>query len=318
MKLLYNKIFLSHDTGQHPECIERLNSFNNLPDTPLDYRLELVELVHSLEYINKVKEYSAVSRPLDGDTLTSPKSFETAVYGASAAVLAAETGNFALSRPPGHHAYRNRGSGFCLFNNIAIAAQHLVNQGKKVFIFDFDGHYGDGTADIFYESDQVLYCSIHQFPAFPGNGDKDEIGRGKGLGYTLNIPVPPQAGDDILLDAFKAILPIVKKFNPDVVGVSAGFDGHIYDPLLQLRYSLDGFHKIGKLLSSNFKQLFAILEGGYDTEILPKAIQNFIDGVNHKRPSHKEFHTDSEIMVWNTYELSLDELLTKIKSLWDI
>ncbi|MBK8969047.1 MAG: hypothetical protein IPM36_20710 [Lewinellaceae bacterium] len=143
-----------------------------------------------------------------------PRSFgATAAVGAT--VLAMERGDFALVRPPGHHAYRAEAHGFCLFNNIAIAAQKAVDAGKRVLILDFDGHLGDGTMDIFYRSDQVLYWSLHQYPAYPGNGSPIEIGAGAGLGFTINCPLPAGSGDDIFRHAVEYMLPAAgEQFQP--------------------------------------------------------------------------------------------------------
>lgn len=318
MDLISHHIFKEHDTGMHPENRKRLDALGTLPDADIPFDESVMKIIHGESYINKVKEYSKTGIALDRDTHTSSKSYEAAVYAVNATIMASEENNMALVRPPGHHAYPHHASGFCLFNNVAIATQRLVEQGKKVLIFDFDGHLGDGTSEIFYPSDQVMYWSIHQFPAFPGHGNVDEIGKDKGKGFTINAPLPPGSGDDIYMDALKYTLPIAKDFNPDVVAVSAGFDSHQYDLLLQLRLTVDSFYTTGQIIAENFSNVFATLEGGYNVEELPKCINNFVDGMNGNPKKHTESHTDSDIKVWNEYELRIDKLLINMKNYWKI
>lgn len=318
LEILYSTDFLEHDTGMHPENKKRLAAFSNLSETEALYDESLLSLIHCDDYIKRVKEASRYSKILDTDTVTCPKSFRTAVKAVGMTIQAIENNDFALVRPPGHHAYPDRSSGFCIFNNIAIATKTLLNQGKRILIFDFDGHLGDGTSRIFYHTDKVVYWSFHQYPAFPGHGTVDEFGDGSGKGYTLNIPLPPGSGDDIFMDAFRTFLPVVKQFNPDVVAVSAGFDAHQYDLLLDLRLTANTFYEIGKQLSENFMNIFATLEGGYNVEELPKCVSNFIDGINGKEIKYNEHHTDSELIYWQEYEIRIDKLLDHLKPYWNI
>ena len=302
MKLIYNPVFLEHDTGMHPENKKRLTSLGDLPVTELESGEKYLTLVHTPQYIQEVKKACMIGGHIDAETVVSPGSYKAAIYAVGATIMASKTGDFALTRPPGHHAHIDRSSGFCLFNNIAIAVQYHVNQGKRVLIFDFDGHLGCGSVKFFYNSNQVLYWSLHQFPAFPGGGDANEIGAGKGEGYTINVPLPPASGDEIFMDAVESFLPIAKEFDPDIVAVSAGFDSHQYDLLLDLRLTINSFYKIGKMLSENFCNVFATLEGGYNIEVFPKCLYNFLDGINNDKMQFKERETDSMIQTHYEYE----------------
>jgi acetoin utilization deacetylase AcuC-like enzyme len=320
VQLLYNPQVLGHQTGTHPENRQRIAAFGDLTPEPQPLDGEpFLSLVHSPAYIDLVRQHCAQSLPLDGDTLTTPTSFTAATAAVGATIQAMERGDFALVRPPGHHAYREQARGFCLFNNIAIAAQKAVNEGKRVLILDFDGHLGDGTMDIFYHSDQVLFWSLHQWPAYPGNGAAVEIGAGPGKGYTINVPLPAGSGDDIFLHAVAYFWSAALQFNPDVVAISAGFDAHQFDPLLQLRATGNFYYKIGAMLRETFPgKVFASLEGGYNTEELVHGVRNFLAGFNAQPMPYPETGTTSGLRLWETYELHLNLAAGLLSAHWKL
>jgi len=317
MKIIYNDIFLEHETGNHPENKNRLKAFGDIDQTTIIDGTPYLSLVHNGQYIADIQEKCKLNIPLDEDTFCNNKSYEVAVQAVGASIMASQSADFALVRPPGHHSFPGKASGFCLFNNTAIAVQNLVDQGKKVAIIDIDGHFGDGTSKIFYDTAKVLYMSMHQFPAFPGTGHWKNTGEGAGEGYNINIPLPPFSGDDLFLDAFETFLPIVKKFNPDVVAVSAGFDAHKSDMLLQLNVSTDSYYKIAQILRKNFENIFAVLEGGYNPEVLVKCVDNFIAGINNEEKIHSENLSESDVKVFQDYENYCNHLIVKLRNYWD-
>ncbi len=320
MELIYNKIFLKHKTESHPECPERLQYFDkNIKEVKLENGEKYLDLIYDKAYIDSIKNASKNEFNLDQDTYTNKFSYEAACYSIESAIKASKENDFSLGRPPGHHATKSRAMGFCLFNNIAIAAQKLVNEGKGVFIIDFDGHHGNGTQDIFYDINKVLYLSTHQFPAYPGTGWLEEIGADKGKGFTINIPMPPYTGDSLFLETLNNLIPIIKKeFNPDVVAVSAGFDAHHSDPLLQLNLTTNAFYETGKLLNKNFKNIFACLEGGYNLDFIYKNIIDFTNGINNKNQQYNENPTKSDNDVKNDFNVRMKLLKEKLKPYWNL
>ncbi|HGZ70453.1 MAG TPA: histone deacetylase [Nitratifractor sp.] len=290
--LIKDSIFLEHDTGNHPESIERLiaiyNSIKVLEpklqiEKPLLATKKQILLVHTLEHYNRVKEYAKIEKAFDADTLTSKTSFEVASYAAGSGIRALDLIHMGMAhlafcaiRPPGHHATPTDAMGFCLFNNIAIAARYAQVLGyKKIFIIDFDVHHGNGTQDTFWEDDSVFYFSTHQAFAYPGTGNPNDIGVSKGKGYTFNYPLMPNSTDSELLDVYTNELPkLVKSFQPELILISAGYDLHESDPLASLDITHEGIQTMVEtilLLQKETPKIF-FLEGGYNTKALAKNV----------------------------------------------
>ena len=293
--IIYHPDYLKHDTGAHPERKERLVSIiAHLKGTGMMEQLELIEprpaeqneieYIHTPEYIKKARRYSELEVPLDMDTILSRDSYNVALLAAGGAITAVDSvldgieRSFALVRPPGHHAEPDRGMGFCIFNNIAIAARHAQKRGKeRVLIVDWDVHHGNGTQEAFYDDPTVLYFSTHQYPHYPGTGWLDEVGAGDGTGYNINVPLPAGTDDAGFIAAFEEILvPAALEFRPDIVLVSAGQDACASDGLASMRMSVPGFAILASIVDSVAGQsgakIAAALEGGYDLDLLARSV----------------------------------------------
>jgi len=320
--VVYSPRCLDHNPGyDHPDTPSRLQVImeelnrNGVFESercflvsPKTATAETVELVHEPDYVQLVERICASGGGvLDlGDTVVDRESFEVAllaVGGVLEAVDLVVTGRFenafALVRPPGHHAGAYYAMGFCLFNNIAIAAKRLLRDKglDRILILDVDAHHGNGTQEIFYDTDRVLYISLHQDPrGFPGTGFADEIGEGKGMGYTVNIPFPYRIDDQIYLRALNEIVvPIARQYEPQFILVSAGFDGHYTDPIGGLSLSTNCYTRVfSKTLDLAAQlcdgKLVASLEGGYSLSFLGKiataVISKMADFTYNVRDSH--------------------------------
>jgi acetoin utilization deacetylase AcuC-like enzyme len=288
-----------HILEGHPENPRRFQFFSELLQPPLSDSLTYIEpvvaeldavtSVHPEAYVHAL-EQAARQGPgfVDyGDTYVTPASFDAALLAAGSAleivsrvaVGDAQCG-FAFVRPPGHHATFTRAMGFCLFNNIAIAARQAQSLGlERVAIIDFDVHHGNGTQDIFERDPHVTFVSTHQSGIYPGTGFIEETGLEEGEGTVVNIPLPPRAGDQAFKAVFTELIePVCARFSPDIILVSAGFDAHWNDPLANLQLSTSGYYQLGEILKSfadrySKGRIIYFLEGGYDPEALRDNIQ---------------------------------------------
>jgi len=295
--LITSNTYQNHNTGDgHPEKIDRvtviidnfkkLNNKNLIWKKPSKYKRELLENTHNKDYINFVEK----SFPekglsfLDGDTIISPGSKE-ATADAVGSIITAIDGvqnkefhnAFCAVRPPGHHAERNKAMGFCIYNNVAVGAHYLLEKYKfnKVAIIDFDVHHGNGTQDIFYDNEKVLYISTHQYPYYPGTGAEKEKGKYNNI---FNIPLPAGTTSEEYLNAYEFVLKKIKEFKPEFILLSAGFDAHKDDPLAQFQLTSKDFYNLTKR-TLNLAKLYcegkvvSILEGGYDLNALQESTE---------------------------------------------
>ncbi len=292
---------LQHDAGPgHPERPQRLQAMlTHLASTDLWDRLtrlepqpiarEVLALVHPPDYVERIERACrAGPTALDPDTVVSPGSWDAALHAAGAVTQAIDLvvggtvrSAFCAVRPPGHHARANRAMGFCLFNNVAVGARYAqTTHGlSRILIVDWDVHHGNGTQAIFYEDPTVLYFSTHQSPFYPGTGAREEIGAGKGQGFTINVPLPAGSGDARVLQACQdELLPNAERFKPELVLISAGFDAHQDDPLAGLAMTETGYADLTRLVKGIAQRhsqgrIVSVLEGGYHLDALRRSVE---------------------------------------------
>lgn len=299
--LICDRIFEEHKTGnRHPENPDRISAIHrgyeeitNPPWTWIDPERRATEdelrYFHTESYIESVRQAAERGRNLDADTVVSERSYELARLAAGSALALADKGagenaaGFGAVRPPGHHAERKRGMGFCLFNNIVLAAEAMTRRGDTVAIVDIDVHHGNGTQNAFYDRRDVLYVSTHQYPFYPGTGAPDETGTGEGEGYTLNVTFSAGSGWDTYEPEWTdRVAKKISSFNPDHLMVSAGFDAHQTDPIGGLALTDDDYLTIaGDLRTWSQKycdgRLVGLLEGGYNLETLRRLVPAFTE-----------------------------------------
>jgi acetoin utilization deacetylase AcuC-like enzyme len=283
---------LEHDTGSgHPERADRIRAIEaELQGRDwLGYERrrapaatdEQVQAVHPREYVEAVRETSAREGAFDLDTPTSTGSWEAALHAAGGAcalaeaLLGGERVGFSALRPPGHHAEPSRAMGFCLFANVSIAARHALDSlgAERVLVLDWDVHHGNGTNTIFHESPEVLFASLHQFPFWPGSGPLSDVGAGAGEGYSINLPVPGGSGEEEFCGLIEHIvLPAARRFDPDLVLVSAGFDAHRADPVGGCALETSSYAELARQILALGKPVGYVLEGGYDLDALAGSV----------------------------------------------
>jgi acetoin utilization deacetylase AcuC-like enzyme len=348
--VIFSPIYYQHNTGRgHPESAKRLRTIiNELHASKLSQNKEIqflepekatienVELVHDMEYVRHIESFCKFGGGLldAGDTVASPETYKVALNAVGGTLKALDLvmrrkfqNAFALVRPPGHHAGKFTACGFCIFNNIAVAAQYLLKKHKleRVLILDVDAHHGNGTQEAFYGTNKILYISLHEDPrGFPGTGFIDELGEGEGLGYNVNIPLPFKTGDKIYLRVVREIVaPIINQYKPQFMLVSAGFDGHRTDPVGCLNLSAQCYQEIYetvlRLAVENCNgKLLSVLEGGYSIGFVGKMATAAISVMSGSSYALKDSASTPKERILKQGERILKEVKKAQKASWNI
>ncbi|MBV9454195.1 MAG: histone deacetylase [Rubrobacter sp.] len=266
---------------------------------------EILKAVHAPGYLDRVDRLSVEGGGyLDLDTGLNEHSWEAATLASGAAIGAVDsslsgTAAFSIARPPGHHAGRNYGMGFCLLNHAAVAAEHARSRGiERIAILDWDVHHGNGTQDIFYADGEVLYLSAHQSPFYPGTGDVHEVGQKEGRGFTVNVPLRARSGEDIYAAAFAGVfVPVLREFRPELLIISAGYDAHTADLIGGMQLEATSFGRFAARLAAVAREIEAVplallLEGGYNLRALTESVAATIQGVEEEPSSEWEYLGD--------------------------
>lgn len=334
--ILFHELFRKHILSPgHPESPERLTAaLDELEKagiidnhevcivTPDPANLHNLTPLHDMGYLNLVQEKSKQGGGyFTLDTSVNSYTYDASLYAAGAGITAVEQvmkgkmrNGFVLCRPPGHHAEKDRAFGFCFINNIAVAAQHLVSEHgiRKVMIVDYDAHHGNGTQNAFYTRSDVLYIGLHQDgrTLFPGSGFPNELGKGEGLGYNINLSMHPGAGNTSYAKAFdEVIVPVAESFKPEFILVSSGFDAHFTDPLTDLGLTTAGYammnFKIKEIAEKHAQgRVVFFLEGGYNLDVMRKTALNLVEELSGKSVTEfSESHSESSICTNYTTEL---------------
>jgi acetoin utilization deacetylase AcuC-like enzyme len=344
--IVKDKRYLQHSAGfAHPESPERLAAIYEMLDNPImswkfneieprEATHEELSTIHSPSYVDFIASTAGKDCVmLDPDTATSPETYhiaKLAVGGTCNAINSVITGDvnnaFAFVRPPGHHAERDAAAGFCIFNNVAIGAMHAIlkHNMKRVLIVDWDLHHGNGTQHIFYDDPRVLYFSTHQYPYYPGTGGLDEIGRGAGEGYTINVPLRGGAGDASFVKIFRKILePVALEFKPDLVLLSAGFDIYFQDPLGGMRVTPGGFASLARILMniadrSCSGRFVSVLEGGYHIQGLTKSVKFVLEEMLDETICSDEALTALEHEADEDTKRIIKQVIERIHPFWKV
>jgi len=344
--IVKDKRYLRHSAGfGHPESPERLAAIYEMLNNPsMHWKfMEIepreathkeIETIHTPSYVEYIASTAGQhSVFLDPDTATSPESYEIAklavggVLNAVDSVIESKADNaFALVRPPGHHAEADSAAGFCIFNNIAIGAMHAIlkHRLKRILIVDWDLHHGNGTQHSFYDDPRILYFSTHQYPYYPGTGSLQEIGQGKGEGYTINVPLSGGAGDASFVKIFRKILqPAALEFKPELVLLSAGFDTYFQDPLGSMRVTSEGFAALTRILleiadSCCHGRLVAVLEGGYHIAGLTKSVKAVLEEMLNETHCSKEKFSSLEREADEDTNQIIKQVISMINPYWKV